>query len=179
MSTVYFAQVAFDATVRAATGGFADTVSNLGSQPSSWNYVQTTGFSSTRFGETLKIDEARDTLASGLGPNWINPYQATPLGPPLMHAENPVEFFQFQLNLDGSLGQREISAVFATRPTRPDRYIGLYQPPYTQSDMYAPSTFIPATVTVVPPPGVGASFVAASLAVLARRRRSASLADEA
>jgi hypothetical protein len=171
VSDVYFAYAAFDVTVRAVGGGHSDTVSELGSQPSFWNYLGWTGFSSTRFGDTLKIDEARDTAPPGQGERWIGPFQTNPTGPPLMHAENPVEFFQFRLNLDGSLGLREVSSVFLNPMSRPNQFIGLYQPPYTQSDIWVPSTLIPGTVTVIPSPGVTGILLGVGTLLVRRRGR--------
>lgn len=161
----------FDATVRAVNGGFADTASMFATEQPSWRYSLPEGFAAVRFGEVLKVDDARDTEAPGIGARWIAPQQLSP-NIDAFRFENPTNLFQYQLDLDGTLGLREASCVIRTFPARPTTPIGLWVPntPFWTGE-YSTVELRPATINVIPPPGPLA--LALSAAAMSVRRRSA------
>lgn len=68
----------------------------------------------TRFGSTIKIDDVRDTLPFGAGTRGVFPGQLPEAfaGWPPPTRENPAHVFTFNLNLDGTPGDRFVSAAF-------------------------------------------------------------------
>jgi hypothetical protein len=124
-----------------------------------------------RFGDVLKIDDSRDTLAPGQGPRGVFPGQLTPqFWSPEFTTANPVMVFTFRLSLDGTLGRRDIASLFIapTNGNSVDRFLRTYMPfgGINQPLM----TFAPASVTVIPAPAaVGVMF---GVLAVGRRRRS-------
>lgn len=64
-----------------------------------------------RFGNVIKIDRSSDTLPPGAGPNGLWSFQTNVLGE-IRVFDNPLVFFTFRLDLDGSLGERRVSELF-------------------------------------------------------------------
>jgi hypothetical protein len=125
--------------------------------------------SGQRQGDTLKIDDSRDTFAPGLGPRSIAYFQDFNFGIP--NTANPMALFQFRLTLDGSVGERTMDAAFRASTSFPgmnptDRFLVLRS---------GASYFLPLMtreslrVNVIPAPG--GPLCAFALAALFHRRR--------
>lgn len=74
---------------------------------------------STRFGNTLKIDAVGDSDAPGVGGGWIDIYQRPPNQLPNPNLDNPISPIEYTLRLDGSIGTRLVSGVFRDLPGQP------------------------------------------------------------
>ncbi len=167
----YFAgTTGFDVSVAALTGGFTDHADMFASEPIRGPYLHD-AFAALRFGNTLKLDDARDLEAPGLGPQWIRPIEDPPIIG-VVRNTNPVILFQFRLLLDGSMGDRVVSHVFRPGGTPPpDHRIALYVAPYFGGPAtYVQTSSFPATLRVVPSPGA-ATMLGVGAIVIVRRRR--------
>lgn len=159
----YYSGASLDATVQGMTGsGLTDSASAIlrntrGIQP----------LQATRFGQVLKIDDFDDPHPPGQGPLWVTVVQYAAISPV---PTNPYWMLQYQLNLDGTSGDRLIDAVFRQPPTIPQgRYLAIGT--YGSDVIYYPTLRIdPLTIRVIPAPGmVGLLF--AGPVILVRRRR--------
>ncbi len=150
-SQIVFAGTNFDATVRSLGRVSGDWVDQFDSGSPSWTPGNYFGFTYTRFGGTLKIDDVRDVDEPGTGPRWIQVQQAPPTIPP-GHPENPTILFRFRLRLDGDPGCRRVSAVFRPySPSFPTHVAALWIPPYSLPVIGVP-TIISDLDLVVPCP---------------------------
>ncbi len=162
----YFGGVSFDATIARPSGSRSvDGVEHIlrntrGSQP----------LNAQRFQSTIKIDDIDDVLAPGQGPLWVNVVQYAALSP---RPDNPYWMLQYDLILDGVVGDRLIDAVFRERggPIPPGRFVNIGI--YGSDVLYYPSlTIQPLTLRVVPTPSVGLVLLAFLLGSSRRRRES-------
>ncbi len=122
-SNTYFGATSLDATVTGAPGiGEADTISrsSISRGQITNNLVE---LAVTRFGSVLKIDDESDLLPPGIGTRWANVSQAAPFRSPPPVLGNPIICFAYELALDGTQGQRIVSAQFPI-----DREYGLNSP---------------------------------------------------
>lgn len=166
----YFASTQFDGLVRTPGRETADQVDsyNVGIDIPWTDTFNTAGFATTRFGDTLKIDDSRDTQEPGAGPRRIMVDQFPPIFAEFLHPENPAILFSYRLTLDGTPGDRLISGLFRVLVQgRPDHLRGLYISPFPGHTTIVPTTINDASVTVLPAPFSYLVFVPAF--VLARR----------
>ena len=122
----YFSGSRFDVVITGVDGaGPGDLAHGFHRTQHLDSWVQTIG--ATRFGNTIKIDDTRDTSAPGGGSRWVTiaqpPEQFWDMG--RFQTANPIQLFEFTLTLDGSLGERHIGQVFGPltdAPGHPSRY---------------------------------------------------------
>lgn len=154
-------------------GGLGDTITNpmelaTGSSGTSLVVSSSVG---KRIGSLLKLDPGWPNLSlPAADAQWMNPRNLL-LGIPGFFPtfDNPVTVIQYQLNLDGTQGARELYGVFF----RPEQALAfrVYNPGFPDAGTFtAPLQQFPATL-IVPAPGVGVLALGA-LAFAARRRRS-------
>lgn len=166
-----FAGAQFDVVVTGVSGaGAADNASNFARISNGVSSAQT--IVATRFGNQLKIDDARDTLGPGLGTRGVFPGQLVEqFAGTNFTSANPATIFTFQLNLDGSIGDRELSSLYIAPPggNTIDRVMRIYTSSSGAQNM--PSTTTRgATVRVIPAPGALALMGLGGLAIARRRR---------
>ena len=125
-----------------------------------------------RFGNTLKIDYFDDRDPPGLGRYWANISQNAPFRGPHVSG-NPLVVFEYTLNLDGTLGDRRVDAIFAIEPFfGPGGWARLFREnDFSELDNFYihPIAQTPLTIHVVP--GVGTLGVLAIGASVLRRRQ--------
>lgn len=168
----YFAGSQFDLGVFGPEGA-TDTVTNA-VRPYFFQRSTTQVIVVTRFGSMLKIDDSRDTLPFGEGPRGVFPAQlpeAFAQWPPPTR-DNPAHVFTFDLNLDGTPGDRYLSATFV--PASNGALVRIYTT-YTgaQNSLglgpnHGPLEIRFASVRVIPAP---ASLALAVVALAWGRRR--------
>ncbi len=155
-------QIAVQNNIAAMSSGAGSTVS-----PGGGLHFQSF-IGSQRFGSVLKIDRTSDTSLPGAGTGTILAQNSVSVIGPIAatrRTDNPIVLLSFVLTLDGSVGDRMLSALF-------------HQPggPPTVQNVLAlsdgsdvPLTQTPGTLIVIPtPPGLLALLAAAMS--LARRR---------
>jgi hypothetical protein len=165
----YFGGSLFDGIVEGV--GVGDTISNIQFGTTLFNAADV---AVSRFGNTLKVDSASDSLPPGIGPRWLSPVQPHPITPRQNDFSNPFEMFSYRLNLDGTAGVRDIGAVFRTvvPPGVPSGlYVAVYEWGNTTNTYYQALTVNPASVRVIPTPSA-CLIPALAYACLTRRRRS-------
>ncbi|MDX2147463.1 MAG: hypothetical protein SFZ23_08055 [Planctomycetota bacterium] len=165
-----FASSRFDAFVRGLFGaGSQDTVTEW-SIPAPLLTVQTVV--SARFGDTIKIDDARDSNPPGRGNYSLSPLQQfEQSGVPHTRA-NPVAVFQYTLNLDQSAGVREVSSAWFRPPVGAVVPIRLWRGPAGADLQNVPATtLVPLRINVVVPAPAPTIVVATGMACMLRRRR--------
>lgn len=168
----FFAVSSFDVSWRAFSAGYSDTADMFASEPIRGGYQGSQQFAARRFAETLKVDDALDELPPGLGTGAI-----TPLEPPpnfaIVRDTNPVIVFQFRINLDGTIGERELSAVFRSSIAA-GRRVQIWVPDgVTWRAELTDCVFEPASVTVVPGPGGAGLTLGVVAMTIWRRHRQA------
>lgn len=167
-----FAGAQFDVVVTGVGGaGAGDTVSNA-IRPGTTSGGSAQTIVATRFGNQIKIDDVRDTLGPGAGTRGVFPGQLVEnfAGTNFSNA-NPITIFQFELNLDGSIGDRDMSSLYIAPSggNTIDRVMRIYTSPAGAQN--TPSTTTRgATVRVVPAPGALALLGLGGLAIARRRR---------
>jgi hypothetical protein len=127
----------------------------------------------SRWGSSLKIDYWDDHAPPGLGPYWASTSQSAPFRGPHVSG-NPLNVFEYELHLDGTIGERSISAIFANEPFfGPGGWIRLfrendfnerdntYMHPVEQHALTIRAVPAPSTVILVP----------IALTFLSRKRR--------
>jgi hypothetical protein len=127
----------------------------------------------TRFGNTLKIDDARDSSPPGQGPRGIFPGQLVEgFGDPFTTA-NPVAIFQFRLTFDDAPGPRVVSSrhVAPSGGNTVDRVMRLYTTSTGASNLPSTTSF-PLEIVYVPGPGASTLTLVAAGGLARRRRRS-------
>jgi hypothetical protein len=168
----YFSFVAFDPFVEGIQNvGSNDSIMDVdrGQLPYALQRLQV-----RRFGNRLSIDDEVDTLPPGLGPSWALSLQGPNNGTsPLPDFANPINVFEFQLVLDGSLGDRLVTAAWS-------RETAFNLSPYAVTNVWGfenqgrqwrhPLTEEQLTIRVVPAPASASILVLAGL-LGARRRR--------
>lgn len=162
----------FDVVVTGVGGaGAADTVANaMRPWPTNTGSAQT--IVATRFGNQIKIDDARDTLGPGAGTRGVFPgLLAQNFAGTNFSTANPLTIFEFDLNLDGSIGDRDLSSLYIAPPggNTIDRVMRIYTSP-TGAQNTPSTTTRGATVRVVPAPGALALLGLGGLAIARRRR---------
>jgi hypothetical protein len=168
-----FSGTQFDATVTGHDGaGAADTISGI-ARPYPYNSGTNQTLVATRFGATIKIDDARDTAGPGMGTRGVFPGQGPQDFPDMSWSqENPTSLFEFDLNLDGSLGRRTFDEFFLA-PTGLPRILIYTTSSGATNALTIPSqvSFVDAEVVVVPAPGfIGMAAGLAGWSVRRRRR---------
>lgn len=140
---------------------------------------------SRRFGNVLKIDDVSDTLPPGEGSgNWGIGQPSFAAGP-WTYANPVIGVIDFNLNLDGSEGDRLVSAWwrnwtawFPNDPVvanLPPTILVANNNPFTGQDFILPTlTINDLTIRVVPAPGVVALLASACAFGGLRRQRVAS-----
>lgn len=168
---VYFASTRFDAMLRTPERESADAIDmfHVASDFRWTALINPNGLASTRFGDTLKVDDIRDTSPPGMGSRWVTAFQYDPMIG-ILHPENPTIVFSYRLVLDGAPGARLVSGVFLPYTNTPPNYLAaLYMNPFLGMTTAVPTIIRDASVTVVPAPGA-VLFVVAAMGVLMRRR---------
>jgi len=115
-------------------------------------------------GPFLKIDRANDLDLPGLGPSWMTASQNRNLG--LFDVSNPLTIVEFDYFVDGSSGVRSISSVLS----QSSQGSIVLTHSLTNAISVLPATVLPATITVIPAPGVLALLAPPALAAARRRR---------
>lgn len=168
----YFAGARIDQTITGIEGaGIGDTV-----------VVTDPGFANQqtlvprRFGSVLKIDDTSDTLPPGEGPGHWGIFQPGAAVGGYTYANPVLGVIDFDLYLDGTLGDRQISAWWrgwADRfPGFPDVGPAIYILNHNAVDfdfIFPALTVNELTIRVVPAPGT--TMLACAVACLAARRR--------
>lgn len=166
----YFAGCQFDAVVT-TSDSHTDVVSDAARATSTrWASVQTLAVS--RFGNTIKVDDVRDTMPPGQGTRGVFPGQLVEAFDPQDHS-NPINLFEFTLTFDGVAGTRHVNSLYVapTGGNTTDHVMRIYTT-FTGQSMNPSTTTFPLEIVYVPGPGmlgmagVGAGFV------LNRRRRA-------
>jgi len=105
-----FAGSQFDVVVSGASAG--DNVANA-ARPFPTDKGATQTIVATRFGNQIKIDDARDTSGPGLGTRGVFPGQLVEqFAGTNFSSANPINIFTFTLNLDGTAGLRSFSNLY-------------------------------------------------------------------
>jgi hypothetical protein len=134
----------------------------------------------TRFGDTIKIDDRRDTNAPGMGSRGVFPGQLVEaFSGGRFSTANPATIFQYELVLDGSSGTRRISDI--PSPSGEDvMTIRIYTSPTGGQYMLRSGPFVSQIdrhdaflEVAVPSPGGIFVLVAGAGSCLRRRRRDA------
>jgi hypothetical protein len=106
-------------------------------------------------------------------PDWIGMLAVHPSQSPIFgipDTRNPLRVFEFQLNLDGMTGRRDIFADFLILPSTGTPWIRVWNDQQT-SVLFTNLTHTGASVTVIPTPAFGHLGVVACCLIAARRRR--------
>lgn len=127
----------------------------------------------SRWGATIKIDDANDNLPPGEGPYWWGSSQSAPFRGPHVSG-TPICAFEYTANLDGTQGDRRIGGIFAQEPFfGPGAWIRLFR----ENDFNEVfNTYVhPAEqheliLRVVPAPGVIVTAAAFAIGCVTRRR---------
>ncbi len=162
-----FARLNFDATVEGRLGsGLADGASAfvVGNPPAVVGGVQSVG--TFRFGSILKIDRNTDASPPGLGSDWLSIFQLSGMiGLPPISFDNPITLFSYRLDLDGTPGQRQLSATLQSG------FLILFPDWRSNQIRGEPISVEPLTLTVLPAPGAIALLALGGVVVASRRRR--------
>jgi len=167
-SSFYFGGSLFDGIVERAGAG--DAISNIRFGTTLFNAADV---AVSRFGNALKVDSASDVLPPGVGTRWLTPVQPHPITARQNDFSNPFEMFSYRLHLDGTIGVRDIGAVFRTAvpPGVPaGLYVAVYEWGNTTNTFYQALTVNAASVRVLPTPSA-CVIPAFACACLVRRRR--------
>jgi len=174
----YFQGARIDQTITGMNGaGSSDTV--VVTDP---GFTNQQTLASRRFGNVLKIDDVSDTLPPGEGAAHWGIFQPGFSAGPWTYANPVIGVIDFNLNLDGSEGDRFISAWWrdwtAFYPNDP--VVANLPPtirvannnPFTGQDYIFPTlTINDLTIRVVPAPGAVALLASACAFAGVRRRR--------
>jgi hypothetical protein len=163
-----FAGVQFD-TVISGPAVAADVVTDP-RRPGFFGSGSSQTLVGTRFGDTIKIDDVRDTLPAGLGPRGVFPGQFPDfLGGPYDRS-NPAAVFTFRLDFDNIPGTRTVNSLYLA--TGGGDTISRYLRIYTSgggAQNTPNTTTLPLDIIFIPTPGTTAC--AAATLLLTRRRR--------
>lgn len=168
----YFGYAEFDGTIVGVDGaGMGDWLS----AESIVNQGPQFAIVGTRFGNLLKIDHLSDLALPGEGTRWVSVGQNSPSagGPtrPGSFANPYAELLSYQLNFDGTPGDRLIGGVFRQFPTLPpDRNVIVWEWHGQFRTFAQQMTQDPLTIRVMPAPGVVVVAIVASC-IAGRRRR--------
>lgn len=173
-SNTYFGGASFDGVVNgSSSAGSNDTIRTVSiTRGQVQNNLPELAVS--RWGPALKIDYWDDHDAPGIGPYWASTSQSAPFRGPHVSG-NPLNVFEYELSLDGTLGERSISALFAIEPFfGPGGWIRLFR----ENDFgEINNTYIHPVeqhglvVRVVPTPGAITTVAMIGLVALGRRCR--------
>ncbi len=120
----------------------------------------------------LKLDAAGDLLPPGQGPGW---FRATQPGYQIITSaimDNPIWLMGFTLVIDGTGGDRTISAVFRESPLYPGRPMFVETRPWLGYGYAETLDHFPLTISVFPSPSGAALGAFAACWFGARRRRA-------
>jgi MYXO-CTERM domain-containing protein len=169
-----FGRAVFDAVMEGVAGAGAGdvvepgTAERLGSMDFARTYAQA---NSRRFGEFLVFDGPFDSSAPGTaqtGVQWLVPVQNLST---VIVTGNPIDVFHFTVNLDGSLGRRDLYALGAPPVTgNPVVFWGKLHGPTVNFEIDVEAVEHRSAAIIVPAPGA-AGAVALGLAAYASRRR--------
>lgn len=167
--TWFYGTTFFDGVVSGV--GPADSVRNIRFGNTLFN-IFIPSISVQRFGDLLKIDRNSDASPPGLGSLWLSPSQGNSFQTPIPDYSSTFEMFEYQLVLDGTVGEREISGAF-----RQFHAVGIPPGQFTIVNdraaetigYYQALTERRSFVRVVPAPGV--LVLGAGAWTLVRRRR--------
>jgi hypothetical protein len=169
----YFGGVQFDPYVEGISNvGLGDTISSitLGQMQPRFQFLQ-----ARRFGNRIRIDDEVDFLPPGVGTSWALSGQAPNNGTsPEPVFDNPVSVFEYTLSLDGTLGDRLVTAAWSTDTAFGySPYITTYVRTFEHRGQQwrHPTTEETITIRVIPAPASAALFLLA-LPLAARRRRA-------
>lgn len=173
-ANTYFGGAAFDATYTGlGAAGLSDRI-----PLSSVNRCQIPGLlpqvAVTRWGATLKIDDEVDLFPPGLGPYWWGTGQNAPFRGSHVSG-NPICAFGYTVILDGTLGDREVSAIYAREQFGPGGWIRLFRENDRSEidNVYLhPVEQHPLTLHVVPSTETLALTLVFGIACVPRRRRN-------
>jgi hypothetical protein len=146
----WFAGARYDIVWRNMSNGL-DDIYVLGARATGFRLATQTMVSS-RFGSSIKVDDSRDTLPPGQGTFGVNSSQGAPAFG-FGDESNPAVLAEFWFDLDGTPGDREVTALFLPPPNgnTSDRFMSIYTT-YDGSQNKPLSTFSPAIVRVLPCP---------------------------
>ncbi len=136
--------------------------------------LQPAGFAAgRRVGNILALDRRNDTTPLGSNPAIVVLNEFTSSNGPFRF--NPLTVLQYQLNLDGSMGQRSFSSTFLPIVTPAvsvgANQVGVYDYRNTSLVVRAVDVAqVPATLTIIPAPGSILLTASAGLLMLRRRR---------
>jgi hypothetical protein len=163
-----FARATFDTIIQGGANDITDTIVDARS-PFPLNLVFAQTLVTTRFGNLLKIDDSRDTMPPGQGLRGIFPHNPVPAFDTRWTSANPLSIFEFTLVLDGSLGSRTISSIYAQTSQGTPTYPSFYTSMGGATNFTIQTTVVPLTVTVIPAPASMA--LALGIMCIAGRRR--------
>ncbi len=169
----YFGYVACDPYVQGLNGaGATDTITSIGPGQLPPNSQD---LSVRRFGNLLKIDDAFDTQPPGLGSWWMQRSQSPNNGTsPTPLFFNPVTLLEFTLVLDGSQGDRLVTAAWTTDTAfgyRPFCVTNVWGIDHRFQQWRHPMTEEQLTIRVIPAPASTPLLVLSSIVAASRRRR--------
>jgi hypothetical protein len=162
----FFNTAVFSPTISGVDGaGMSDTVTNI-------RGVQLTlgPLPANIQGRRWRVDEIKigsDDSPPPNGPVSLNGFDALQ---EIYYFGNPVSILEYDLQLDGSLGSRRLSAVWRPRPSNPSNPFALSVVSFTPGPLVYSYTFNDATLVVIPAPASLALPGVASAMLLCRRR---------
>ncbi|MDX2148706.1 MAG: hypothetical protein SFZ23_14430 [Planctomycetota bacterium] len=160
---VAVAATVFDCSVH--TTSAADFVQNP-SRREPFNSFPPQTLVSTRFANTIKIDDSRDTDPPGVGTRGVTIGQGWADSGFPHTSERPISLLDFSLRLSGELGDRSVISEFLWLDPN-DVYIYVSRSSRTNVPH---TTTVPLTIRVIPAPGA-AAFMTFGMLAAARRRR--------
>jgi hypothetical protein len=172
-----FAQAAMEAYVESDVVRLDQVAGVRTLQPGLPAFLGSTPFSTSQHGLTLKVDAVGDVTPPGQAQFLFTRNIITPVGS-VPSPANPLTILQYQIALDGSLGDRTIRGGFFGFTgfiTDPALNVGagqiaVYPAAGALTAFATDITQVPVTLTVIPGPGVIALFACASIFTLRTRR---------
>lgn len=124
----------------------------------------------------IKIDTFGDDLPPGEGPEWLCICQHPPQTFPTPSFNNPITAMTYRLHLDGTPGDRQVSAVIASYMQvghLVSAYTHSLNPPERSTTFYLSTIQDPLTIRVVPTPAGMFGLFGLMLCAVRRQRTSA------
>ncbi|MDX2147472.1 MAG: hypothetical protein SFZ23_08105 [Planctomycetota bacterium] len=148
--------------------GAGDAVSNI-ERPVPFNFAPQTIVSS-RFGNSIKIDDSRDTLGPGLGTRGVTPGQGVQAFTPNFSTANPAVIFTFSYTPDATATVRDLRFTFIapTGGNTTDRIFRVYTS--ANGAQATPTSTVTGASIAIPAPGALALLGLGGLAAGRRRR---------
>ncbi len=172
----YFGGILFDPYVDGLQGaGPSDTISAISRGQVPYTIQQ---LHVLRFGSRIKIDDDFDFLPPGQGTRWAQSFQGPNNGTsPTPVYLNPISVFEYTLNLDGTLGDRLVTAAWSTDTAfgyTPYMFSFIRTFQHMGEQWRHPMTESPLTIRVIPSPASASLLVLAGTLAARRRRRRVS-----